>query len=498
MKYRPTIGLEIHIELKTRSKMFCSCKNDPNEKRANFNICPVCLGHPGTLPVINKEAVRKTIKTGLALNCKISKESKFDRKNYFYPDLPKGYQISQYDKPLCKEGFLKIDDKKIRITRIHLEEDTGKLLHSEGNYSLVDFNRAGIPLMELVTEPDLTSPQQARKFAQELRLILRYLGVSDADMEKGQMRVEANVSLSKDKKLGTKVEIKNLNSFRSVEKALEYEIERQAALLDSGGEIIQETRGWDEKKERTVSQREKEQAHDYRYFPEPDLPTLYFDKEFIEEIRAEIPELPQEKRERFAKEYKLGEKTIEIFVQNKDLSEYFEKVMSELRNWIKEEEQKKSVGENEYRKLAKVASNYITSDLQGLINLSSFKEDKFQITPENFAEFVKLIYKGEISSKIAKTVLQEMFKTGADPSNIIEDKGLTQLTDERELERIVKEVISNNPEPVEDYKKGKEAALQFLIGQVMSATRGRANPGIVNKLLRKFLQEGQTKKITAP
>jgi len=494
MKYRPTIGLEIHIELKTRSKMFCSCKNDPNEKRANFNICPVCLGHPGTLPVINKEAVRKTIKTGLALNCKISKESKFDRKNYFYPDLPKGYQISQYDKPLCKEGFLKIDDKKIRITRIHLEEDTGKLLHSEGNYSLVDFNRAGIPLMELVTEPDLTSPQQARKFAQELRLILRYLGVSDADMEKGQMRVEANVSLSKDKKLGTKVEIKNLNSFRSVEKALEYEIERQAALLDSGGEIVQETRGWDEKKERTVSQREKEQAHDYRYFPEPDLPTLYFDKEFIEEIRAEIPELPQEKRERFAKEYKLDEKTIEIFVQNKDLSEYFEKVMSELRNWIKEEEQKKSVGENEYRKLAKVASNYTISDLQGLINLSSFKEDKFPITPENFAEFVKLIYKGEISSKIAKTVLQEMFKTGADPSHIIKDKGLTQLTDERELERIVKEVISNNPEPVEDYKKGKEAALQFLIGQVMSATRGRANPGIVNKLLRKFLQEDQTKK----
>jgi len=494
MKYRPTIGLEIHIELKTRSKMFCSCKNDPNEKRANFNICPVCLGHPGTLPVINKEAVRKTIKTGLALNCKISKESKFDRKNYFYPDLPKGYQISQYDKPLCKEGFLKIDDKKIRITRIHLEEDTGKLLHSEGNYSLVDFNRAGIPLMELVTEPDLTSPQQARKFAQELRLILRYLGVSDADMEKGQMRVEANVSLSKDKKLGTKVEIKNLNSFRSVEKALEYEIERQAALLDSGGEIVQETRGWDEKKERTVSQREKEQAHDYRYFPEPDLPTLYFDKEFIEEIRAEIPELPQEKRERFAKEYKLDEKTIEIFVQNKDLSEYFEKVMSELRNWIKEEEQKKSVGENEYRKLAKVASNYIISDLQGLINLSSFEEDKFPITPENFAEFVKLIYKGEISSKIAKTVLQEMFKTGADPSHIIKDKGLTQLTDERELERIVKEVISNNPEPVEDYKKGKEAALQFLIGQVMSATRGRANPGIVNKLLRKFLQEDQTKK----
>ena len=487
MSYQPTIGLEIHVELKTRSKMFCFCKNDPNEKHPNVNICPVCTAQPGTLPVINKEAVRKVMKTGLALNCKIPESSKFDRKNYFYPDLPKGYQISQYDKPFCKEGFLKIRDKKIRITRVHLEEDTGKLIHPKGaDHSLVDFNRAGIPLMELVTEPDLRTAKEARKFAEELRLILRYLDVSDADMEKGQLRVEVNISLSKGEKLGTKVEIKNLNSFRTVEKSIEYEIKRQSEVLESGKKVVQETRGWDEVKGITVSQREKEEAHDYRYFPEPDLPTLHFDKEFIDEIKSEIPELPQQRRKRFEKEYKLDEKTIEIFT-NKDLGEYFEKVMSELRNWIKEAEQKEKVEEKEYEKLVKLASNYIITDLQGTINLSSFIEENFPITPENFAEFMKLIYRGEISSKIAKMLLQEMFKTGADPSHIIEEKGLSQVTDEGEIEKIIKEVISKNPKPVEDYKKGKETALQFLVGQVMAATRGRANPESVQRLLKENL-----------
>jgi len=488
MSYQPTIGLEIHVELKTRSKMFCFCKNDPNEKHPNVNICPVCTAQPGTLPVINKEAVRKVMKTGLALNCKIPESSKFDRKNYFYPDLPKGYQISQYDKPFCKEGFLKIRDKKIRITRVHLEEDTGKLIHPKGaDHSLVDFNRAGIPLMELVTEPDLRTAKEARKFAEELRLILRYLDVSDADMEKGQLRIEVNISLSKGEKLGTKVEIKNLNSFRTVEKSIEYEIKRQSEVLESGKKVVQETRGWDEVKGITVSQREKEEAHDYRYFPEPDLPTLHFDKEFIDEIKSEIPELPQQRRKRFEKEYKLDEKTIEIFTTNKDLGEYFEKVMSELRNWIKEAEQKEKVEEKEYEKLVKLASNYIITDLQGTINLSSFIEENFPITPENFAEFMKLIYRGEISSKIAKMLLQEMFKTGADPSHIIEEKGLSQVTDEGEIEKIIKEVISKNPKPVEDYKKGKETALQFLVGQVMAATRGRANPESVQRLLKENL-----------
>ncbi|MDP3954438.1 MAG: Asp-tRNA(Asn)/Glu-tRNA(Gln) amidotransferase subunit GatB, partial [bacterium] len=318
MAYTTTIGLEIHVELKTKSKMFCSCLNNSDEKQPNVNVCPVCMGHPGTLPVINQEALKMVIKTGLSLNSLVPEHSKFDRKNYFYPDLPKGYQISQYDEPLCLGGFLNILDKKIRITRVHLEEDTGKLLHPAGvDYSLVDFNRAGIPLMELVTEPDITSAKEARLFAEELRLILRYLNVSDADMEKGQMRVEANISLRKSKKLGTKVEIKNLNSFRSVEYGINYEVERQRKILESGKKIIQETRGWDDAKEVTVSQRVKEEAHDYRYFPEPDLPPLSFSPQDIQKIKDEIPELPQQKRERFKKQFKLEDKDIEIFVQNR-------------------------------------------------------------------------------------------------------------------------------------------------------------------------------------
>jgi len=476
MNYKTVIGLEIHIELKTKSKMFCSCENNPFRKDANSNICPVCTSQPGSLPVINEEAVRKVIKTGLALNCKIASDSKFDRKNYFYPDLPKGYQISQYDKPFCKEGLLIINGKKIRITRIHLEEDTGKLIHL-GKDSLVDFNRAGVPLMELVTEPDLSSAKETRKFAEELRLIARYLKVSNADMEKGQLRVEANISLGKNGKMGTKVEVKNLNSFRSVEKAVDYEVGRQTKALDKGEKIIQETRGWDEKNQKTVSQREKEEAHDYRYFPEPDLPALHFDNDFIDKINAEIPELPQQRRERFKKEYGLDEKTIEVFVFYKDLGEYFEKVISELQNWVKEESSK----------LTKLAVNYIITDLQGLLKGASVVGEDFLITPENFAEFVALIYKGDLSSKMAKQVLNEMFKTGADPSHIIEDKGLSQITDDSEIEKIVKDLISKNPKVVEDYKKGKENALQFLVGQVMSATKGRANPEKVNQLLKSLL-----------
>ncbi len=492
MNYQSIIGLEIHTELKTRSKMFCSCKNDPNEHRPNTNICPICFGHPGTLPVINKDAVRKVIKTGLALNCQIPEDSKFDRKNYFYPDLPKGYQISQYDKPLCKNGFLQTENRKIRITRVHLEEDTGRLIHPEReNYSLVDFNRAGIPLMELVTEPDLRTAKEARKFAEELKLILRYLGVSDADMEKGQLRVEVNISLLPENKtldkLGTKVEIKNLNSFRAVEGAVNYEIKRQKEILNAGKKIVQETRGWNDIKKATVSQREKEEAYDYRYFPEPDLPTLHLDKNFIQEIRAEIPELPQQKRERFVREYNLEEKSSNIFIANKDLGEYFEKVVSELRNWLKVIEFKTKIAEQEKNQLIKLASNYIITDLQRLLKRALVSGEDFLITPENFAEFVTLIYEGKITSKIAKQVLEEMFGTGADPSHIIKEKGWTQLTNEEEIKKVIKNVLSKNQKVVGDYKKGKKNALQFLVGQVMAATKGRANPEIVNRLIQEFL-----------
>lgn len=478
MSYKPTIGLEIHAELNTASKMFCSCKNDPDEKRPNVNVCPVCTAQPGALPVANEEAIRKVIKTGLALHSTIAQNSKFDRKNYFYPDLPKGYQISQYDQPLCAGGFLEIDGRNIGITRIHLEEDTGSLNHPEGaDYSLVNLNRAGVPLMELVTEPDITSGQEAKKFAEQLQLIFRYLGVSDADMEKGLMRVEVNISVSKTKKFGTKVEIKNLNSFKVVEKAIDFEIKRQTELLEAGEKVVQETRGWHDRKEITFSQREKEEAHDYRYFPEPDLPPLHFDSEYIQQISSQIPELPEAKRQRFALEYGLENAQIEIFINAKDLSEYFEKVVSEFREWTKDESLKTS----------KLVANYLISDIQGLLTGKEFIEKEFKITPENFAEFIKMIHEGEISSKVAKMVLAEMFNTGVDPSNIVEENNWGQMKDSGELEKIIQEVITKNPKPVADYKAGNKNAVQFLSGQVMAATRGTANPKEVREILERVL-----------
>lgn len=475
-KFYPTIGLEIHIELKTNSKMFCSCKNDPEEKEPNKNICPICLGHPGTLPTINEEAVKKVIKTGLALNCQIEEFSFFERKNYFYPDLPKGYQISQYQKPLCKNGFLEIEGRKIRIRRIHLEEDTGRLIH-EKDCSLVDFNRAGVPLMELVTEPDLHSAKEARKFAEELQLILRYLDVSDADMEKGQMRIEANISLSEEEgKLGTKVEIKNLNSFRAVEEAIEYEIQRQSKLLEKREKIIQETRGWDDLKKKTFSQREKEEAKDYRYFPEPDLPPLIISKSEILKIKAEIPELPQQKRERFKKEYKLEENQIEIFVQQRKLGDYFENAISKLPQNLK--------GES----IFKLCANYITSDLLGLMKENNIFLENLKISPENFAQFVSLIGEKKISSKIAKQVLAKMLETGKSAIKIIKENQLSLISEEKELEKIINEVILENEKAVEDFKSGKTQALQFLIGKVMQKTKGRADPQKTKEFLIKMLK----------
>ncbi len=483
-EYIPTIGLEIHAELNTESKMFCSCPNDPLQGHVNINICPVCLAHPGTLPVINKQAVEYAIKTGLALNCFIPEHSKFDRKNYFYPDLPKGYQISQYDVPLSENGYLDIDNARIRIKRIHLEEDTGRLIHPKGaDYSLIDFNRAGVPLMELVTEPDIRTGKEAKEFAEKFQLILRYLGVSNADMEKGEMRVEVNISISPkgSKKLGTKVEVKNLNSFRVVEKAIDYEIERQKEVLTSAKKVVQETRGWLDKKEVTISQRKKESAHDYRYFPEPDLPPMRFKKKEIEKIRAEIPELPDQRRLRFKKEYGLSGNEIEVFVQNKELGQYFEKVVSELINW--------SDRKNLF-KLTRLASNYIITDLQGLLKKTKVSSKSFLITPENFGEFVNLIYKKTISSKIAKDVLREMFSSGGDPSHIIEEKGLSQIVDDSEIDKIAKKIILNNSKAVEDFHKGKGNALQFLIGQAMAETKGKINPDLVAEALRKLLLPG--------
>jgi len=480
-KYIPTIGMEIHVELKTDSKMFCACKNELGLDRVpNTNICPICTGQPGTLPTANEKAIEFVVRVGLALNCQIARFSKFDRKNYFYPDLPKGYQISQYDQPICRDGKLEIGNGRvIRITRIHLEEDTGKLIHQKGtDFSLVDFNRSGVPLMELVTEPDIQSAEEAKKFCEELQLILRYLGISDADMEKGQMRCEANVSISKDGgKKGTKVEVKNLNSFRSVEKAIDFEIKRQTEILEEGKEVLQETRGWDESKMMTFSQREKESAHDYRYFPEPDLLPLELSEAYVEKIENALPELPAQKRERFPKEYEISKTDAEILARDKSLAEFFENSLSEARALYRENDQK----------LAKLNANYIISELKKYLSEDK-KISDLKLTAENFGELMSIVAQGKINSSAAQMVLAEIIQTGADPEHIIEEKNLTQISDESEIENIVKAVISRNPEPVADYKKGKQNALQFLVGQVMKETKGKVNPQVAREVIKKNLK----------
>ncbi|MFA5013264.1 MAG: Asp-tRNA(Asn)/Glu-tRNA(Gln) amidotransferase subunit GatB [Candidatus Paceibacterota bacterium] len=501
--YKTTIGLEIHFEAKTKSKMFCCCKNETStslDNKPNSNICPICTGQPGTLPVINKEAIDKILMTGIALNCEIPGKSKFDRKSYFYPDLPKGYQISQYDLPLCQKGYLDITladgtKKRIRITRVHMEEDTAKLYHEPDGGSLVDFDRAGVPLMELVTEPDIANAEEAKKFCQELQLILKYLDVSNADMEKGQMRCEVNISLNKegDSELGTKVEVKNLNSFKAVEKSIEYEIKRQSEMLDRGEKIIQETRGWHDDKQITMSQRGKESAHEYRYFPEPDLPPLMITHEKIDEIKRIIPELPAGKRDRFSKEYGLNNKEIDFFVTNTAIGRYFEKSITELNCWKEESEMAKKHAEKSVEEMIKLCANYIITDLQALIKTDvggdnyDFEYLEKKITPENFGEFICLISTGEISSKIAKIVLTEMFNTGADPSHIIEEKGLVQIEGDEEIAKIIDVVLAKNAKAVEDYKNGKQNSFAFLIGQIMAESKGRANPQITAKILKSKL-----------
>ena len=492
MEFEPTIGLEIHTELKTKTKMFCDCLNNPEEKIANKNICPICLAHPGTLPVINKKALEQVILVGLSLNSEIPEYSKFDRKNYFYPDLPKGYQISQYDMPLCKGGELSLflsDDleeskKNIKITRVHLEEDTGKLIHSKDKQStLIDFNRAGVPLMELVTEPVIHNGKEARLFAQGLQLLLRTLGVSEADMERGQMRCEVNISLAKNKKLGTKVEIKNLNSFRAVEKSIDFEIKRQKEILEKGEKVVQETRGWDAEKEITYSQRLKEEAQDYRYFPEPDLPRLHIyskDKSDglfnLEELKKQMPELPWERKVRITKSYAFL-KNINLLIQDEKLMNFFEQVIREFDE----------VGLNNKEKAVSLAYNYLTSDLKGLMESGLITWEKLKITPQNFSRLIIFLCDDKISSRAGKDILAEMIKRGGIPEDIIKSKGLEKISDEDQLKSIILEIVKNNQKTIEDYKKGKENALQFLVGQAMTKTRGAADPKLLERLFKKQL-----------
>ncbi|MDP3794718.1 MAG: Asp-tRNA(Asn)/Glu-tRNA(Gln) amidotransferase subunit GatB [bacterium] len=497
MSYVPTIGLEVHAELKTKTKLFCDSPNDPAEKHPNVNICPICMGHPGTLPVLNKTAVEHVIKAGLALRSEIAAFTKWDRKNYFYPDLPKGYQISQYDLPLCRGGWLEIkgksdgDAKRIHIRRVHLEEDTGRLVHEPGKqYSLVDFNRAGVPLMELVTEPDIQSGAEARACAQELQLVFRYLGVSDADMERGQMRVEANISVREpDAPLGTKVEIKNLNSFRSVERAIQYEVARQSALLESGGVVVQETRGWNEATAETFSQRVKEEAEEYRYFPEPDLPPLDLRASdapiSVRELQVALPELPWSKRERLGRQYALPEGQVAVLVGDPPLAGFYERTLSELQEWLAAS----AVKGVELPVVANLAANYLTSDLVGLLQKEGLSIGEIRITPENFAELIKMVVKQEVSSRVAKDVLGAMLHHAGepDPSVIVEERGLKQIGDTNAIEAEIAKVLEANPKAVEDFRSGKENALQFLAGQVMKATKGAANPALVQELLKKSL-----------
>ncbi len=496
MKYIPTIGLEIHAELKTQKKMFCDCKNDPDlprlasgeagERHPNINVCPICLGHPGTLPVANRAAIEAVILVGMALKGDTPAASKFDRKNYFYPDLPKGYQISQYDVPLVFGGML----KGVRLTRIHLEEDTGRLQHSsDGNpstssgqeNSLVDFNRAGVPLMELVTEPDIQTADQAVAFAKELQLILRYLGVSDADMEKGQMRVEANVSLGTmvdgKVKLGTKVEVKNIASFKAVHDTIEYEIKRQAEVLEKGEKVRQETRGWDDINRITVSQRSKEDAHDYRYFPEPDIPPLDLSKFDLGAIKSRLPEMPQEKRVRFMKEYALSELQAETLVQDREMASFFENTISELSTEDKDNLMRET----------QLVINYLSSDVRGALIAWGITFSTMKLNPEEFADLIELISHEKITSRTAKDLLNEMVQNGGDPNTLLKEKGLEQVSDESALTSVVEKVIAAHAKPVADYRSGKTNALQFLIGMAMKELKGAGHPEKLRKLFEEKL-----------
>ncbi len=501
MGYDVIIGLEIHAELKTKSKMFCRCDNDAEGKEPNTTVCPVCLGQPGALPHPNKQAIEWTILLGLGLGGKVNQLSKFDRKNYFYPDLPKGYQISQYELPFIYDGFLKIGEDNIAITRIHLEEDTGKSRHPEGkDYSLIDYNRSGTPLIEMVTEPTIKDTETAKKFCQRYQQILRYLDISDADMEKGQMRCEANVSIQEkgkwkyegnceikplgNYKLNPKVELKNINSFKAMEKAINYEVERQKKALEDKEKLIQETRGWNEKKGKTIRQRTKETADDYRYFPEPDIPPIKIDSKWIEEIKTGLIELPTKKKDRFIEQYDFDDETAELLISDKSMADYTEKVISELRAWI---DSGGDDWERQKKKLAKSASNWLVGELFKHLKKEGKKITDIKITPENFAELICLVYENKINSSAGQKILEIMYEKGGDPTNIMQEEGLEQMDNEKELEDIVKNILNKNKDQVKQYKEGKTTVLQYFVGQTMAATKGKANPQKIPEIIKKLL-----------
>lgn len=477
MKYEIVIGLEVHAELKTASKIFCGCSTHFGAEQ-NTNVCPVCLGLPGSLPVLNQRAVEFAIRAGLALNCKIAEFSKFDRKNYYYPDLPKNYQISQYDLPVCEHGYLDIEvdgvTKRIGITRIHLEEDAGKLVHphtiTTSSYAYVDYNRAGVPLVEIVSEPDIRTPEEARAYLTKLRAILEYCDISDCKMEEGSLRCDANISLRPvgADYFGTKAELKNMNSFKAVQKGLEYEAMRQEEVLEDGGTIRQETRTWDEAKGVTLSMRSKEQAHDYRYFPDPDLVPLLISREQVAEVRQTLPELPDARKARLVEQDGLPDYDAEVITASKAVADYYDAVKELVND-------------------PKTIANWIMGDMMKQLNTRGISISECAVTPGHLAEMIQLLNKGTISGKIAKTVFEEMFASGKKPGDVVQEKGLVQISDESAIVAIVEQIIAANPQSVADYRAGKDKAIGFLVGQVMKQSKGRANPEMVNKLLKERL-----------
>ena len=498
-EYQPVIGFEIHVELATKSKMFSPAPNNPDEEQPNVNIDEIVTGQPGTLPVANKEAIQMTAMVGLALNSRIDEWSKFDRKHYFYPDLPKGYQISQYDQPIAQDGFLDITVKgmprRINITRVHLEEDAGKNIHPEGlPYSLVDYNRAGCALMEIVTEPEITSGEEAYAFLSELRNIVRYLGVSTADMEKGIMRCEPSISVRMPGQTTLpkyKCEVKNINSFRFAQQAIDYEIARQTEILKEGGTPKQVTMGWNEKLNQTVEQRSKEEANDYRYFPEPDLPVLQFTKEYLDELRTHMPELPSAKRKRFNEEYGLPQADTENIINWKELAFYFEDTVSELDEWIKVDADASAKKDRDpsvlRQQLIKQIANWLLQDFSAMLNAAKINPLESHVMPENLAELIQLIQQGKISSSAAKQIFKVMFEKGGEPHQIVGDLGLEQTSDEGAIAKAIDAVIAANEKAVTDFKAGQERSFGFLVGMTMKELKGKGNPQMINDLLRKKL-----------
>lgn len=462
------IGLEIHAQLLTETKLFCDCSADYFGKEPNTNTCPVCLGLPGALPVLNETAVEYGIRAALALSCDIPDQSKFDRKNYFYPDLPKGYQISQYDEPLAVQGSLELEGDSIRIRRIHLEEDAGKLIHRNDNRSSVDLNRVGTPLIEIVTEPDLTSPTQAKRFVELLRQTLRYIDVCDGDMETGSLRCDANLSIKEKGTQGTKTEVKNMNSFKAVQKALEFEQSRQKQLLENGESIQQETLTWNSDQEVAMPMRSKEEAHDYRYFPEPDLVPLRPSEDWKDDIRRSLPELPQEKKQRWEQDFQLPEYDIEVLTEDKRIARYFEETV-------------------EAYNAPKSVSNWMMSQLMRVLKDQQAELDN--VSPSNFARLVAMVDDDKVNQNTAKEVLEESFKTGTAPQKIIDDEGLSKISDRDKLQGLVEQVLDENGDAVEDYKNGKDQVLGFLIGQLMQKTDGQADPGKARELLQQQLNQ---------